>query len=41
LETLKIKSLIDGSIYAERPVVGDRAVGAAVARPGRRKPNGP
>ena len=32
METVKIKSPIDGSIYAERPVAGDQAVGAAVER---------
>jgi len=31
-ETVKIKSPIDGSIYAERPVADDKAVNAAVER---------
>jgi acyl-CoA reductase-like NAD-dependent aldehyde dehydrogenase len=32
LETIKLKSPIDGSIYAERPVAPDQAVNAAVER---------
>ncbi|MDI6028079.1 aldehyde dehydrogenase family protein [Corticibacterium sp. UT-5YL-CI-8] len=32
LETIKLKSPIDGSIYAERPVAEDKAVNAAVER---------
>jgi acyl-CoA reductase-like NAD-dependent aldehyde dehydrogenase len=32
LETVKLKSPIDGSIYAERPVASDGAIGAAVER---------
>jgi acyl-CoA reductase-like NAD-dependent aldehyde dehydrogenase len=32
LETIKLKSPIDGSIYAERPVAADQAVNAAVER---------
>ena len=32
METVKIKSPIDGSIYAERPVATDQAVNAAVER---------
>jgi acyl-CoA reductase-like NAD-dependent aldehyde dehydrogenase len=32
LETVKLKSPIDGSIYAERPVATDQAVNAAVER---------
>jgi acyl-CoA reductase-like NAD-dependent aldehyde dehydrogenase len=32
LETIKLKSPIDGSIYAERPVATDQAVNAAVER---------
>jgi acyl-CoA reductase-like NAD-dependent aldehyde dehydrogenase len=32
LETVKIKSPIDGSIYAERPIASDQAVNAAVER---------
>ncbi|ESX80201.1 aldehyde dehydrogenase family protein [Mesorhizobium sp. M0027] len=31
-ETVKIKSPIDGSIYAERPLATDQAIGAAVER---------
>ena len=31
-ETIKLKSPIDGSIYAERPVATDQAVNAAVER---------
>src|SRR4051812_3828909 len=32
LETVKIKSPVDGSIYAERPLASDQAVNAAVER---------
>jgi acyl-CoA reductase-like NAD-dependent aldehyde dehydrogenase len=32
LETVKIKSPVDGSIYAERPVATDQAINAAVER---------
>ncbi len=32
METVKIKSPIDGSIYAERPIASDQAVNAAVER---------
>jgi acyl-CoA reductase-like NAD-dependent aldehyde dehydrogenase len=32
LETIKITSPIDGSVYAERPVADERAIGAAVER---------
>lgn len=32
METIKLKSPIDGSIYAERPVAEDKAVNAAVER---------
>jgi acyl-CoA reductase-like NAD-dependent aldehyde dehydrogenase len=32
LETVKIKSPIDGSIYAERPIASDQAINAAVER---------
>jgi acyl-CoA reductase-like NAD-dependent aldehyde dehydrogenase len=32
LETVKITSPVDGSVYAERPVADDKAVGAAVER---------
>jgi acyl-CoA reductase-like NAD-dependent aldehyde dehydrogenase len=32
LETIKLKSPIDGSIYAERPVASDAAINAAVER---------
>ena len=32
METVKIKSPIDGSIYAERPVASDREISAAVER---------
>ena len=32
LETVKLKSPIDGSIYAERPVASDAEVSAAVER---------
>ena len=32
METIKLKSPIDGSIYAERPVASDQAVNAAVER---------
>ena len=31
-ETIKLKSPIDGSIYAERPVASDREISAAVER---------
>ena len=31
-ETIKLKSPVDGSIYAERPVAEDKAIGAAVER---------
>ena len=31
-ETVKIKSPIDGSIYAERPIASDQAINAAVER---------
>ncbi|MBN9035681.1 MAG: aldehyde dehydrogenase family protein [Rhizobiales bacterium] len=32
METVKLKSPIDGSVYAERPVASDREIGAAVER---------
>ena len=32
METVKIKSPVDGSIYAERPIAADQAVNAAVER---------
>ena len=32
METVKIKSPVDGSIYAERPVASDQAINAAVER---------
>ncbi len=32
METIKITSPIDGSVYAERPVADERAIGAAVER---------
>jgi acyl-CoA reductase-like NAD-dependent aldehyde dehydrogenase len=32
LETVKLKSPIDGSIYAERPIATDQAINAAVER---------
>ncbi|TIY01480.1 MAG: aldehyde dehydrogenase family protein, partial [Mesorhizobium sp.] len=31
-ETVKIKTPVDGSIYAERPVATDQAINAAVER---------
>src|SRR5262245_10545436 len=32
MDTVKIKSPVDGSIYAERPIAADQAVNAAVER---------
>jgi acyl-CoA reductase-like NAD-dependent aldehyde dehydrogenase len=32
LETIKLISPIDGSVYAERPIVSDSALDAAVSR---------
>ena len=32
METVKLKSPVDGSIYVERPVAADQAIDAAVSR---------
>ena len=32
METIKLKSPVDGSIYVERPIATDQAVNAAVER---------
>ena len=37
MDTVKIKSPVDGSTYAERPIAADQAVNAAVERGRKRR----